>query len=103
MSLSLLLLVVLGAVPSLVLLLMLGSRDPKRLRNLPRNARESVTPWPPARRRLIGALAILPGLLMMLTGEWAAFLIWLGLCLCSGWLWVHRLAPPAIGATMSRD
>jgi hypothetical protein len=37
-------------------------------------------------RRLATALAILPGVLLVAIGEWAAFLIWLGAIAVLGWI-----------------
>ncbi len=37
-------------------------------------------------RRLATALTILPGILLAVTGDWAAFLIWLGAVAVLGWM-----------------
>lgn len=83
--------------PSLLLLSLLAWRDPKRLRSLPRSsASQRASAWTQRRRRIVTALSLLPGALLIATGAWPALLIWLGALLSCGWLWVMWLAPPAV-------
>lgn len=78
---------------ALILWLCLG--DPKRRRAL-RLAGEGQGA---STRRLIAAAACLPGLLCILLGDAAAFLIWLGGSGAAGWLIAMLLAKtPATGA-----
>lgn len=77
---SLLILASLATSSALIALLCLN--DPKRRRALglpgaPNNS---------ARRRLMVCAAILPGLILAIAGDAAAFLLWLGGCAVTGWL-----------------
>lgn len=66
---------------SSAIILWLGRGDPKRRRTarLPGEGQSVRT------RRLLAALACLPGLYCALTGDAAAFMIWLGGCAVAGW------------------
>ncbi|ROH92076.1 hypothetical protein ED208_06825 [Stagnimonas aquatica] len=76
--------------PTAALLALLAWRDPKRLRS---GTATGVRPLPRGRRRLLGWLAPLPGLLLALLGLWPALLIWLGLSGSLGWALTQALAP----------
>ncbi|WP_238995740.1 hypothetical protein [Sphingomonas solaris] len=67
---------------STLLLIALCAGDPKRRRA----ARAGSEGQGTATRRLLAAAACLPGLLCVLLGDPAAFLIWLGGCGAAGWL-----------------
>ncbi|MEJ0038972.1 MAG: hypothetical protein WDO68_23405 [Gammaproteobacteria bacterium] len=69
------------------LLILLGARDPKRLRNSRHATDEtaSVSPFPSAVRHACGWLALAPGITLAVAGEWWAFLIWLGASTALGW------------------
>ncbi|ABQ69910.1 hypothetical protein Swit_3564 [Rhizorhabdus wittichii RW1] len=66
---------------STAIILILGRGDPKRRRTarLPGGGQSVRT------RRLLAALACLPGLYCIFTGDAAAFFIWLGGCGVAGW------------------
>lgn len=66
--------------PSLAALLWLAWGDPKRRRSQRRRGGHS-----PAQRRLLAAVILLPGLALAFSGEWPAFLIWLGFAATAGW------------------
>lgn len=72
---------------SLLLLLPIALRDPKRLRSIGRPA-----PKPGRERTLLGWGSLLPGLALVLLAEWPAFLIWLGGVTTLAWLLVQLLA-----------
>jgi len=72
---------------SLLLLLPIALRDPKRLRSLRR-----PVPSPGRERQLLGWGALLPGAALVLLGQWPALLIWLGTVTTLGWLLVQLLA-----------
>ena len=61
-------------------LALLGRTDPKRRRVLGRPANEG-----PVLRRLAVAAAVIPGAVLLGTGQGAAFLIWLGGATVAGW------------------
>jgi hypothetical protein len=63
------------------LLMLLGLRDPKRLRN----SRTRATPLPVATRRMLAYAALIPGVVLIGIGQWWAFLIWLGATCIAGW------------------
>ena len=74
---------ILGAVAiSAALIIALGKGDPKRRRavGLPGDGHSTH------RRRLLAALACLPGVYCVLSGDAAAFMMWLGGCGVTGWL-----------------
>lgn len=66
---------------STVVILILGRGDPKRRRTarLPGEGQSQRT------RRLLAALACLPGVYCAVTGDAAAFMIWLGGAGVAGW------------------
>jgi hypothetical protein len=70
-----------------VLLILLGARDPKRLRNSRHAAPVAGTasPLPAAVRHAFGWLSLAPGVVLGIIGEWWAFLIWLGAITAIGW------------------
>lgn len=81
--------VTLALTASLLPLLLLAQRDPKRLRS------QAVSASAPHGRRLRQVLAsavLLPGVVLMGLGYWPAFLIWLGGVTTGGWLLVQLLA-----------
>lgn len=67
----------LSAIP--ILLLCIG--DPKRLRAADRKGGGMAQP----KRRMLAALACVPGIACALTGDAAAFLMWMGGCAMVGW------------------
>jgi len=67
---------------STVIIVMLCRGDPKRRRS----ARLAGDGHATQTRRLLAAAACLPGLACALSGDAAAFLIWLGACAAAGWL-----------------
>lgn len=79
----------LAAAASLAALLQLAIDDPKRRRSL-RLATHG--PRRPGVRRMLGAAALLPGIVLATTAQWTAWLIWLGLSLALGWVLVLVLA-----------
>ncbi len=86
----------LALVVSLLPLILLALRDPKRLRSL----RDRRAPSSSNARRAMTAVVLLPGLALCVIGEWPAFLIWLGGVTALGWLVVMWLArSPAAGSS----
>lgn len=85
----------LSILPSLLLLLWIALRDPKRLRS----RRLATVPMTPPRRGALASLLLLPGVALIGLGQWPAFLIWLGAVLTCGWLLVQVLARSTIRAT----
>jgi hypothetical protein len=69
--------IALSAVP--ILLLCIG--DPKRRRSVEKNSNGMAT----HQRRILVAIASVPGIVCALTGDSAAFLMWLGGCALVGW------------------
>jgi len=67
------------------LLILLGARDPKRLRNARHGANAMTSPLPPAVRHACGWLSLAPGVALGILGGWWAFLIWLGAITAIGW------------------
>jgi hypothetical protein len=78
----------LALVISLLPLVMIARRDPKRLRSL----RDKRAPSSSSVRRALSAVVLLPGLALCVVGEWPAFLIWLGSVTALGWIFVMWLA-----------
>lgn len=72
-------LVALAMSAALIIRLCVG--DPKRRRTVGIKGGEQR----PATRRLLSAAVCVPGLWLALTGDSAAFLIWLGGCCVVGW------------------
>lgn len=77
----------LASLISLLLLLPIALRDPKRLRSLRRPA-----PKPGIERKLLGWGTLLPGVALVAMAQWPAFLVWLGVVTTAGWLLVNGLA-----------
>lgn len=73
---------------SLLPLILIALRDPKRLRSL----RDRRTPSSSNARRAMTAVVLLPGLALCVIGEWPAFLLWLGGVTAIGWIFVMWLA-----------
>jgi len=74
---------------SLLPVLTLALRDPKRLRSR-RSAQRTAAA---SERRVLAVLALVPGLVLATLGQWPAFLIWLGSVSAAGWLlvlWLSR-------------
>lgn len=67
---------------SAILIALLCRGDPKRRRT----AHAAGTSQSATVRRMLVAIACLPGLLIVLSGDAAAFLIWLGGSTAIGWL-----------------
>lgn len=70
-----------------VLLILLGARDPKRLRNARHGARDAAasSPLPAAARHACGWLSLAPGVVLAVLGQWWVFFIWLGAITAIGW------------------
>lgn len=64
-----------------VTILMLRYGDPKRLRLAGCAQRGDNT----AKRRVLAAATLLPGVLVAFAGDSAAFLVWFGACALAGW------------------
>lgn len=79
----------LALVASLLPLLLLAQRDPKRLRSI---AASGTAPHGKAIRQVLAATALLPGVALMALSHWPAFLIWLGGVTAGGWVLVQVLA-----------
>jgi hypothetical protein len=73
---------------SLLPLIALALRDPKRLRSR-RSARRGASR---AERRVFAMASLVPGVLLAAVGQWPAFLIWLGGIAIAGWLLALSLA-----------
>jgi hypothetical protein len=69
------------------LLILLGARDPKRVRNARHRShdRAAEAPLPRAIRRACGWSVLAPGVALGIAGQWWAFLIWLGAVTAFGW------------------
>ena len=81
--------VTLALIASLLPLVLLARRDPKRLRSIAANA---VTPYANRTRQVLAVVVLLPGAILIGLGYWPAFLIWLGGLAALGWLLVQVLA-----------
>lgn len=80
---------------SLLPLILIALRDPKRLRSL----RDKRAPNSSGTRRALTAVVLLPGLALCVIGQWPAFLIWLGGVTALGWifaLWLARASSPSL-------
>jgi hypothetical protein len=82
---------------SAALIGVLARRDPKRLRNIESaDAAGNPSPLPAQLRSLLGWLVPAPGVVLMILGEWWAFLVWLGALCVLGWVasqtWAIRSA-----------
>ena len=86
--------VILAMLFSGALLAVLGTRDPKRLRNLAHAGSVSGAKrvLPVSIRRACGWLTLAPGLVLLSIGQWWAFLMWLGATCALGWVTSHLLA-----------
>ena len=73
---------------SAMFIVLLGVRDPKRLRNL----RNGSSPFSSGARRGLTALSLVPGVALACVGQWWAFLIWLGAVTAAGWITAQTLA-----------
>lgn len=81
--------VALSAIP--ILLLCFG--DPKRRRSVEKKGNGMAT----RQRRILAALACVPGVVCALAGDSAAFLMWVGGCALVGW--AAALVLGAVGRT----
>lgn len=81
--------VTIALIASLLPLLRLAQRDPKRLRSV---AGSSTAPHGKTIRQALAAAALLPGVALMGLSYWPAFLIWLGGVTAGGWVLVQVLA-----------
>jgi len=65
-------------------------RDPKRVRA----THQSVgrTPFTVRQRRVLALAAVVPGLLLMLSGWWSSTIMWIGGTVTLAWLWVVWLS-----------
>ena len=75
-------------IASLLPLLLLALRDPKRLRA----GAIARSPHTRRTRQALAAAALLPGAALIALGLWPALLIWLGAITVLGWLVVQSLA-----------
>jgi protein-S-isoprenylcysteine O-methyltransferase Ste14 len=73
---------------SLLPLIVLALRDPKRLRSRRSAQRGALA----NERRTLSIVVLVPGVVLGVLGEWPAFLIWLGSASAAGWLLVLWLA-----------
>jgi len=75
--------VALGIIWSLFWVARLSRRDPKRRR---------ILGYPPADHvahpRILWALVLFPGVVLVLWGAWAGFVMWLAGLTTLGWMWV---------------
>ncbi|NKF21236.1 hypothetical protein [Solimonas marina] len=76
-----------ATLPSVLALLWLAWRDPKRRRT-------AGLASGPAVRRLAVIVLLLPGAALIALGAWAELLIWAGLSSAAGWLFTQGLAVP---------
>jgi hypothetical protein len=70
------------------LLLLLGARDPKRLRSARHERGDTAAgaaPLASGARKLSGWLVLLPGVVLAVMGLWWPFLIWFGATTAIGW------------------
>ena len=68
------------------LLILIGARDPKRLRNARQGGANAVkSPLTPAVHHACSWLSLAPGVALGILGEWWSFLIWLGTITAIGW------------------
>lgn len=81
--------VTLALIASLVPLLLIAQRDPKRLRSIPPAGMQPMGVRP---RQALTALTLLPGAVLIASSQWPALLIWLGGLIASGWILVQLLA-----------
>lgn len=81
--------VTIALIASVLPLLLLAQRDPKRLRSV---AAHGVAPHGKAIRQILAAVTLLPGAVLMAFSYWPAFLIWLGGITVGGWVLVQVLA-----------
>jgi hypothetical protein len=86
-----LLLAVLAAAASATLLGWMAWRDPKRLRAQD-GAGDSGAPFTTRQRRVLTMAAIVPGLLLVISGWWSSSVMWLGATVTLVWLLVLWLA-----------
>lgn len=88
-----------AVIVSATIVLLIAYRDPKRLRaaasGRAARGRKPLQALAPASRRLLAAALLLPGVLLALAGESAAFMIWLGAVTALGWVAAQLLAPAA--------
>lgn len=74
-------------------LVLLALRDPKRLRAVAQRGLRAGVPWTPSARWFFAGATLTPGVLLMLVGQWPAFLIWFGATAAVGWALAQALAP----------
>lgn len=77
-----------AAVATVCALLLLAWRDPATTRAATRGRSPDgrAGTWSPRQRLMLGIAATAPGAGLAVSGEWAAFAVWLGLLSFSGWL-----------------
>lgn len=76
-------------IASMVPLVLLARRDPKRLRSI---TAAGATPYKLRTRQVLAVAALIPGVALIGLGYWPAFLIWMGGLIASGWILVQILA-----------
>lgn len=80
---------VIALIISLWPLFFLARHDPKRLRTI---RHHHLKPHVRRTRQFYGAIVLLPGVVLVVRGDWPAFLIWMGGLIALGWLLVQLLA-----------
>lgn len=83
-------LAVLAVATSTFMLGWIGLRDARRLAAQEGEA-AARTALGPKQRGLLALGAVLPGLLLMLSGWWSSTMMWMGATVILLWLWVVRL------------
>jgi hypothetical protein len=88
-------LMIIGLLLTVAVLFALGIRDPKRIRSANRVQRATIAarPLSSGMRRLLGLVALAPGIVLAFANLWAAFMIWLGVLCVLGWVAAQVLAP----------
>ncbi|MCW1429811.1 hypothetical protein [Novosphingobium sp. JCM 18896] len=67
---------------SLAIIALLWHGDPKRRRTIGLRDKADGS----GKRRALAAIALVPGLVLAVLGDSAAFLVWFGACAIAGWL-----------------
>jgi hypothetical protein len=84
-----LVLAVLAIVASVVLLGWIALHDPKRVAAQGAADRKTLST---RRRRVLAVGAVVPGLLLILSGWWSSAMLWMGATVILLWLWVLWLS-----------